>query len=60
MAEFTGIPLGSFERMIRARQGTTLVPSLIQPAIDAALKYGSLKKNVPAQDLIDPNLHLGG
>ncbi len=60
MAEFTGIPLASFERMIRARQGMTLVPALIQPAIDAALKYGSLKKYFPAQEVIDADLQSRG
>lgn len=56
MAEFTGVPLSLFEHMTRQQQGTALIPSLIQPSIDAALKYGALKKYFPAQEVIDSNV----
>jgi ABC-type nitrate/sulfonate/bicarbonate transport system substrate-binding protein len=56
MAEFTGIPLASFTQMTRAEQGASLIPTLIQPVIDAAHKYGSLKQSFPAQDVVDPNV----
>lgn len=53
-AQFTGIPLELVQRMPRATEGVTLSPELIQPAIVANAKYGSLKKVFPAQELIDP------
>jgi NitT/TauT family transport system substrate-binding protein len=53
-AQFTGIPLALVQRMPRATEGVTLSPELIQPAIAANAKYGSLKKAFPAQELIDP------
>jgi NitT/TauT family transport system substrate-binding protein len=54
VAEFTSIPVSEVLRMPRSLQGTRLDPALIQPAIDAAAKYGSLKASFPARDLIDP------
>jgi NitT/TauT family transport system substrate-binding protein len=53
-AQFTGIPLAVVQRMPRATEGVSLSPELIQPAIAANAKYGSLKKAFPAQELIDP------
>jgi NitT/TauT family transport system substrate-binding protein len=54
VAEFTSIPVSEVLKMPRSLQGTRLDPALIQPAIDAAAKYGSLKASFPARDLIDP------
>jgi NitT/TauT family transport system substrate-binding protein len=56
MADFTGIPLASFEHMTRQEQGTVLIPALIQPVIDACLKYGAVQKSFPATEVIDPNV----
>lgn len=53
VAEFTGIPLSQVLRMPRSTQGTRLEPALIQPAIDAAVKYGSLKAPFQARDIIN-------
>jgi NitT/TauT family transport system substrate-binding protein len=61
MAQLTGIPLATFSHMMRAEEGTVLVPSLIQPVIDAAHTYGTLGRAFPAREIIDPNvldLHL--
>jgi NitT/TauT family transport system substrate-binding protein len=38
--------------MNRATYGTDLDPSLMQPVLDAALKYGILERPVPTSDLI--------
>jgi NitT/TauT family transport system substrate-binding protein len=54
VAEFTSVPMSQVQRMPRSVQGSRLDPALIQPAIDAAAKYGSLKASFPAVDLIDP------
>jgi ABC-type nitrate/sulfonate/bicarbonate transport system substrate-binding protein len=54
VAEFTSVPMSQVQRMPRSVQGSRLDPALLQPAIDAAAKYGSLKASFPAQDLIDP------
>jgi NitT/TauT family transport system substrate-binding protein len=54
VAEFTSVPVSEIQRMPRSLQGTSLDPALIQPAIDAAAKYGSLKASFPARELIDP------
>lgn len=53
VAEFTSIPLAQVLRMPRSTQGTRLDPVLIQPAIDAAVKYGSLKASFQARDIIN-------
>jgi len=53
-SQYTGIALDIIQRMPRATEGVTLSPELIQPAIAANAKYGSLKKAFPAQELIDP------
>lgn len=55
MAEFTGASLGVVQRMTRAIAAPTLVPAQIQPVIDAAAKYGAIKRSFPARELIDPN-----
>ena len=38
--------------MNRATYGTDLEPALLQPVVDAALKYGILSQPVPVSDLI--------
>ncbi len=53
-AQFTGFPLDVVQHMPRATEGSILTPKLIQPAIAACAKYGSLKKEFPAAELIDP------
>jgi NitT/TauT family transport system substrate-binding protein len=54
LADFTGVAAEDIARMPRVRNGTSLTAALIQPAIDAAVKYGTTKAAFPAADLIDP------
>ena len=56
MAEFTGISAALIAKMPRATAGTTLSAAQIQPVIEAAVKYGTLKRRFPAAELIDPNV----
>ena len=55
MSDYSGVPLEVVSKMSRVTAGTELSPSLIQPTIDAAAKYGTLKKAFPAREIIDPN-----
>lgn len=55
MAEFIGIALTDLQNMPRAIEGRTLNPTLIQPLITMAAKYGNLGKTFPAQEMIDQN-----
>jgi NitT/TauT family transport system substrate-binding protein len=52
LAEISGIQLPVVQQMTRGIAGTTLEASLVQPTIDAAAKYGILKRTFPARDLI--------
>jgi NitT/TauT family transport system substrate-binding protein len=54
LSDFTGVPAADIAHMTRVRNGTTLDPALIQPVIDASVKYGDLKKSFAASELIDP------
>jgi ABC-type nitrate/sulfonate/bicarbonate transport system substrate-binding protein len=54
MADFTGISEDVIGHMTRAASGTTLATSMIQPILDAAIRYGVIKKAFPLQDMIDP------
>lgn len=54
LAAFTGISADDIARMTRVRNGTQVNAALIQPVIEAAVKYGTLKKSFPAAELIDP------
>ena len=55
MAEFTGVAAPLIAKMPRATGGTALAAAQIQPVIDAAVKYGTLKRRFSAAELIDPN-----
>ncbi len=54
LADFTSVPAAEIAHMTRVRNGTTLNVALIQPVIEASVKYGDLKKSFPAAELIDP------
>jgi ABC-type nitrate/sulfonate/bicarbonate transport system substrate-binding protein len=54
VAEFDGIPLDVIEHMTRGIAATSLSTSLIQPMIDASVKYGVIPHGFPADELIDP------
>ena len=55
MAEFTGIPLATIQRMARALAWPSVVPAHIQPVIEATLKFGAITKGFPAAEIIDAN-----
>jgi NitT/TauT family transport system substrate-binding protein len=59
MADYTGVALGTIQRMTRALAGTTLQPAQIQPVIEVAVKYGALKRTFLARELIDANAAAG-
>jgi ABC-type nitrate/sulfonate/bicarbonate transport system substrate-binding protein len=52
MAEFTGVPLDIVTHMTRATDGLTLAPEQLQPALDAAVKYGAVRRAFPLQDIL--------
>jgi ABC-type nitrate/sulfonate/bicarbonate transport system substrate-binding protein len=52
MADFTGASLDIINHMTRATDGIVLTPEEIQPVIDAAVKYGTIKRAFLAQELI--------
>lgn len=54
LADFTGVSADDIAHMTRVRNGTVVSAALIQPVIEAAVKYGTLKKSFPAAELIDP------
>lgn len=56
MAEYVGVPLELMEKVPRVTLGTELQLSLVQPVIDAASKYGTLKRGFPAGELVDANV----
>ena len=51
LAEITKIPLPLIQRMGRSHAATSSDPSLLQPPIDAAAKYGQLSRAFPAREL---------
>ncbi len=56
MADFTGVPLAVMQKIPRVVFATDLQVAQIQPAIDAAAKYGTLKRAFPARELVDGNV----
>jgi ABC-type nitrate/sulfonate/bicarbonate transport system substrate-binding protein len=56
IADLSGIPVATIEHMTRVTDGTTLNPALLQPVIDAAAKYGAIKRAYRAQELISTAL----
>ncbi len=54
IAEFNNLPLGVVQHMTRGIAATSLSPALVQPMIDASLKYGIIARGFPADELIDP------
>ncbi len=51
MAEVTGIPLATFQKIARAQLATTSDPSLLQPLIDAAAKYIPISRGFAAKEI---------
>lgn len=52
IAELSGIPVDTIQHMTRVTDGTILSAALLQPVIDAAAKYGAIKRSYRAQELI--------
>jgi NitT/TauT family transport system substrate-binding protein len=52
LADFSKIPLPVIQKMTRAVLGTALTPALVQPVIDASVKYGVLARSFNAADVI--------
>jgi hypothetical protein len=52
VAEFTKATLANVAKMHRTTNPTVLDPSLIQPLIDAAAKYGIIARAFPAREII--------
>jgi len=52
LADFSKIPLPVIAKMTRAVLGTSLTPALIQPVIDASVKYGVLAHTFNAAEII--------
>jgi ABC-type nitrate/sulfonate/bicarbonate transport system substrate-binding protein len=52
LSKYSKLPLTTVERMQRSYYGEKLDPSLIQPVIDAAAKYGVIEKTFPASAII--------
>jgi len=52
VAQFTSIPLDVIQHMTRTPSGTALDPTLLQPIIDAAVKYKVLARGFSASEMI--------
>jgi len=52
LARHTRLTVEQLERITRVTYGTVLNGALLQPNIDVAVKYGALKRNFPADELI--------
>jgi NitT/TauT family transport system substrate-binding protein len=52
IAKFTSLDPAVVQKMTRVEQGTTLDPRLIQPVIDAAVKYKFVAESFNARDII--------
>lgn len=51
LAKYTKLPLAVVERMHRGEFALTNDPKLVQPVIDAAVKYGLIERPFPAAEL---------
>lgn len=56
IAKFTSLEPSQVQRMTRVEQGTSLDPRLLQPVIDAAVKYKFTAQAFDARELILPGL----
>ncbi len=52
IAKFTSLEPAQVAKMTRVEQGTTLDPKLVQPVIDAMLKYKTLAQPIDARDIL--------
>ena len=52
--KFTGYPVETVRKMQRVTFGLSLDPKLIQPMIDAGVKYNVIPKTFDAKEMCDP------
>lgn len=52
MVDVTKLPLETMRKMARAPAATTSDPTLIQPVIDVAARYGYISRAFPASELL--------
>jgi hypothetical protein len=52
LSKYTKVPVADIEHMHRGAFPTTFDVGLVQPIIDAAVKYGVLAKSFPATEII--------
>jgi NitT/TauT family transport system substrate-binding protein len=55
MADVTKIPISVISKMARTNAAISSDPALIQPAIDAAAKYGNIAHAFPAKEIYYPS-----
>jgi NitT/TauT family transport system substrate-binding protein len=56
MAEYIGVPTDVITNTPRIQLGTELILDQLQPAIDAAAKYGTISHAFAARELVDANV----
>ena len=54
LSQFTSVPAAIVSKMTRVESGTVLDPKLIQPVIDACVKYKFIPASFDARELIAP------
>ncbi len=52
VVELTKITVAPNEKMHRTLNAASLDPALLQPAIDAAAKYGIIPRSFPAREIL--------
>lgn len=55
LSKYTKIDVSVINTMARAEYASTIVPSMIEPVIQSAVKYGIIDKSVPIADMIWKN-----
>jgi NitT/TauT family transport system substrate-binding protein len=56
IAKYTKLEPEAVQKMTRVEQGTTLDPRLVQPVVDACVKYKFVAQAFDARDIIEPGL----
>jgi NitT/TauT family transport system substrate-binding protein len=56
IAKYTSLEVSQVQKMTRVEQGTTLDPRLIQPVVDAMVKFKFVPQSFDAHDLIASGL----
>src|SRR6185312_12576347 len=56
IAKYTSLELSTVQKMTRVEQGTSLDPKLLQPVVDAMVKYKYLAQPIDVRQVIAPGL----